>query len=579
MSNILFFGPRLTGFSFLDTKNMTVVGTGKDGAFIERKDIPNQRFKVIAYNHTITEVENGEKRARTHLLRDTDDGAETFGTEVAGEINLINGCTAGGGAYKIYQLMKKNGHYIFSGSSKTYLSSGYLLNRVNRQIKNCSDPNCNHLEVELRNSIHDANTHQFVLFSSNGKIHFKLRSPKTTYLKSVKNLNLDEYWKTSLTQNKDHFLKVISWEGKYKEEILNIVKNILLDEIEQQSGKTHQAYLNEALVVASSIKIHEKIDGKRTNNLLKVGDVERVKLLLEKGAQINASVHEGKTVIFDVAVNGNKEILSFLVDNEADVNKVANDGTNPLIYASENGHVDCVTMLLPLVKNINHQDNYGLTAAHAAAREGHLDIIVLLKDHGLNLDIEDHEGRTPWFTLVENGHIKHLKVKDPHQTYLKKSKLNGRTALHFAANEGKSESVQWLIEKGADLNAIDERNKYSPLHYAVLSTNRETVSLLLEAGAATDNLGSDGYGPLHLACAMGLEEIATYLIDKKADINIQSAQGYTPLHIAAATGNVALVKKLLEKGADKNTVAADHSTPLSDAKENGFSEIIKLLAD
>ncbi|GAB4228746.1 MAG: hypothetical protein Tsb0021_06300 [Chlamydiales bacterium] len=547
LNNILFFGPKQPDFNLYDTQNITVKGNGNSEAFIQKKEIPNKRDVVITLSHINTMIKNEEKIAFTQLLEHSVDFAQTFGEEIDGEINLVDGCSAGGGAYKLYQLMKDRGLYIIGCSSKMTLYSTYTQCRLNRQIKQSLDPNFNHFEWALKESIHSALTQHFVAFSPEGKIHFKLRSPKTPYLNSVKKFNLDVFWKTSLTENKDHFLKVISGEGKYKKKIINLAKTILLDEINQQSGRTHQEYLNEALVFAASIHMYEKVDGKRTNNLLKIGDLERIKALLEKGAQINAQVHNGMTVLFNSTLNGNTEILTFLLSNGADANIIAKDGSTPLHFACEKGYIGGVSMLLPHVKNINHQTNNGETAAHAAARHGHLEIIFKLKDQGLDLDIEDHEGRTPWFTLLENGHVSDL--HDSYQIHLKKSKRTGRTALHFAANNGRLESVKWLVKKGADINVVAHMNKNSPLQSAVMGKSIETVSYLVEAGAQINHQDDDGYASLHLACIMRLEDIVSYLIDKKANINLKSNQGHTPLHIAAATGNMNLVKILMEKGA------------------------------
>ncbi|GAB4228751.1 MAG: hypothetical protein Tsb0021_06310 [Chlamydiales bacterium] len=636
-NNILFLGPRQTDLQFLNTENMTVVRPKTYHGLISKKDIPSQREVVVTLCHLGTKILNGEKTGEVELLEYTEDFALTFGEEIAGEINFINGCAGGGGAYSLYKMKKSKGLYIISGSSKTYLSKNHLLTRINKQIKNCLSFNS-----ALRNSIHESITQHFVMFFPEGKIHFKLRTPKTPYLQSVKNLNLDEFWKTSLTENKDHFLKIIAREGIYKEEVIKDVKEILLNEIERQSGETHQSYLNQTLFYAVYEKRYEIVDGQRTTVVIEVGNLEKIKILLEKGAQINARLHMGETALHAAAVGGNVEIFRFLLEQGADItiktdteqtvlmaaateghlkivqeilahNKVdinardyigstaclfasnngntaileelikhgvdvnirTNDGSSPLLVAAQNGCINCVLKLLPKVKYLNFQKEDGETAAHAAARNGHLYILNSLKDAGLDFDIEDNEGRTPWFTLLENGHVTGL--HDSYQIHLKKSKHTGRTALHFAANEGRLGAVEWLIEKGADINAIEMVFKRSPLHFATMSESLETVSFLILKGAEINLQDINGFSPLHIACLMGLEDTVSCLINNKAELNLKSDQGYTPLHYSAANGNVNLVKILLEKDADKNTLASDNSTPLSDAKKYGFSEIVSLL--
>ena len=73
----------------------------------------------------------------------------------------------------------------------------------------------------------------------------------------------------------------------------------------------------------------------------------------------------------------------------------------------------------------------------------------------------------------------------------------GRTPLHWAAMKKNMETVNALIDAGADLNARDNYRGYTPLHWAAIgSKNDEVVSALLMAGAdpnARDNEGDLAY--------------------------------------------------------------------------------------
>ena len=58
------------------------------------------------------------------------------------------------------------------------------------------------------------------------------------------------------------------------------------------------------------------------------------------------------------------------------------------------------------------------------------------------------------------------------------------TPLFIAAQAGRADTVQLLLEAGADVNRTD--NYATPLIAAVLSGSEETIKLLLEAGADVD---------------------------------------------------------------------------------------------
>jgi uncharacterized protein len=58
----------------------------------------------------------------------------------------------------------------------------------------------------------------------------------------------------------------------------------------------------------------------------------------------------------------------------------------------------------------------------------------------------------------------------------------GWTALHYAAGLGFADLVQPLIERGADINAQDDKGK-TALRVAVEADQREVVRLLTNVGA------------------------------------------------------------------------------------------------
>ena len=122
---------------------------------------------------------------------------------------------------------------------------------------------------------------------------------------------------------------------------------------------------------------------------------------------------------------------------------------------------------------------------------------------------------------------------------------DGWTPLHLAAFFGASTAAEWLVEAGADLNAVS-RNSL-----------RNT--------------------PLHAATAGGHPQIALLLIERGADVSARDAGGHTPLHIAAENGLADVVRALLARGADPYAVDAEDRTPLARAAAKNRDEIIDLL--
>jgi len=64
------------------------------------------------------------------------------------------------------------------------------------------------------------------------------------------------------------------------------------------------------------------------------GKLPLIKLLLEKGADVNSRDRSGATPLHEATRRGYKEIVELLIENNAEINAVDNEGMTPLDYAS-----------------------------------------------------------------------------------------------------------------------------------------------------------------------------------------------------------------------------------------------------
>jgi ankyrin repeat protein len=119
----------------------------------------------------------------------------------------------------------------------------------------------------------------------------------------------------------------------------------------------------------------------------------------------------------------------------------------------------------------------------------------------------------------------------------------------------------------------------TPLMYAALHGDTESVSLLLEKGA-DPNVRNDS-GATALMWATDDAEKTRLLLERGAEVNAKSENGRTPLLIAADRfGSAPVVKLLLEKGADpsvKSSSIFGDITPLTEAARAGDAEAMRML--
>lgn len=76
-----------------------------------------------------------------------------------------------------------------------------------------------------------------------------------------------------------------------------------------------------------------------------------------------------------------KEIVALLLNNGADINATNNEGNTPLHDASDNGLLDIVGLLLERGAKSNLQNNNGKTPLDLAGSRGHYEILKILENH------------------------------------------------------------------------------------------------------------------------------------------------------------------------------------------------------
>ncbi|XP_014234507.1 uncharacterized protein LOC106657483 [Trichogramma pretiosum] len=164
--------------------------------------------------------------------------------------------------------------------------------------------------------------------------------------------------------------------------------------------------------------------------------------------------------------------------------------------------------------------------------------------------------------------------------------LEGNSPLHFAVVSTDKSIVEILLNAGAVIN--DARlDGFTPLHMAVQSGKENNVKLLLDCGARVDSKDLFGKTPLHLAACVNYRDerkmlrIAKLLLDtgpdSKALLNECTDSGETALHYAIMNGSRELLTLFLQYGANVNAKNRDGKCPLFFAIEFENTKIAKLL--
>lgn len=126
--------------------------------------------------------------------------------------------------------------------------------------------------------------------------------------------------------------------------------------------------------------------------------------------------------------------------------------------------------------------------------------------------------------------------------------LDGCTALHLAAGDGRLQVVKLLLRAGAEVDIACLGGGETALCVAVQVGQFATVRRLLEAGAEPNITDSVGNTPLHMACFNGRTDIVNFLLRHGADPSRKNKQGETPANWATRAGFVELAATLETAG-------------------------------
>jgi hypothetical protein len=140
------------------------------------------------------------------------------------------------------------------------------------------------------------------------------------------------------------------------------------------------------------------------------GDLDKVRVFIEKGTNVNVKDNLGNTPLHLAIVGGHREMVELLIAEGADVNAQNNWGWTPLHSAAVRGYRDIVELLLAKGANVNAKRVAGWTPLHQAADGGYLDVAELLIRNGADVNSEKEDGRTPLDLSVHGGHTEVIEL-------------------------------------------------------------------------------------------------------------------------------------------------------------------------
>lgn len=269
------------------------------------------------------------------------------------------------------------------------------------------------------------------------------------------------------------------------------------------------------------------------------GDPRTVDRLLEAGADVNARNHAGITALMDAVLGRHPGVVRLLLEHGADPTARDRYGRSVLERALMEPHPEILSMfrergisdpdlsqelgdeLLLACRNLNLERVDRLVSSgvspNARSPKGHTPLIVaalrespelarMMLEAGADTEAVlirgDLEGFSALHLAAFRGDTRIMRMLHDHgmdvDHRVTRGPRSGMTPLMVAVRASEPAAVAWLLERGGDVNAVDQRGR-TPLILAIREGNLDLVRRLHGAGARLDDLPDDVPNPLGVA--------------------------------------------------------------------------------
>lgn len=263
-------------------------------------------------------------------------------------------------------------------------------------------------------------------------------------------------------------------------------------------------------------------------------------------------------------------------------------GTFLIDTASRGMSKTCLWLIEQGIDVTPKDDEYQRTALQWAANTGLIAVVKLLHNKGLPIDEKDKQGFTALLLACagakDSEAFEMLDIKQCDS----KGKLvtKGGVAEQVAKDQqGYIDTLQYLLDQGANPNTATTMKGHAGLHYAADGHLYPLATVLLQHKATIDPVAKEaGIIPLHFAARHGDTSLVKLFLEHNANPNYQDEYGFTPLHEAVHGGHTETVKALLDAGADPTIQVTkgfkpylNHENAIDMAKHQKHTAIIALL--
>ncbi|NQY04661.1 MAG: ankyrin repeat domain-containing protein [Flavobacteriaceae bacterium] len=262
------------------------------------------------------------------------------------------------------------------------------------------------------------------------------------------------------------------------------------------------------------------------------GNLEIMNHLISLGANTNMVTSRGTNMLHMAAIGGvaDKKVYDLILDQKIDVNWVNENGTNVvhILGGSKLEDISIFDYFFNKGIKIESLDKEGNNLFNYAARGGNMEVMKMCVQKQLDYSSLNDKGENA--LLFASTGMKRRNLKLDVFKYLEALGLEvdivnweGKTPLHMAVRRGDPELIDFFIEKGVNINQVDENGNTALIN--AVGSKIENFQKVAKLSKHVNHQNNEGFTALTLAIKRGSKDTFDYLIKNGADIHIQDKEG------------------------------------------------------
>ncbi len=329
----------------------------------------------------------------------------------------------------------------------------------------------------------------------------------------------------------------------------------------------------------------------------KTGNIESVKLLIEKGASIdNNALNSQRRTPLMVAINSNNaDVVGYLLANGASVTRPDYKGLTAQDHAVNTdrrlgGERYELMVLARLNPNFAGKPEELITGKRTAADQAaHLEALhVQLTRAATDCHVqrltsllqEEQDYQIPELVAGKplSAHVRKPECSGQLLSFIK-TKTSYQAALQqrfsAASTSCDQKTIESLMQENPDLDIMDKTGTRTHFDRAVFSGCSNLVSFFIRDGKLRNQInGSVLLNAIRKAPQKKQIEMVGTLIEAGVNVNYRDSKGVTSLALAVSLEQPVVAKYLVDAGADVNASTMNGSYPLIEASKKGFNHLV-----